>query len=107
MQADEDPELGKPITTNLNSLLQLLQYEAVHELTLSANQQRAKARRLRFKAGDRLGGGAGSDEAGRRSVLEGQVEAEVIDCRAGCKNEELLVMLQPMEIRTFELVYGP
>ena len=101
---DEDPELGKPMTTNLGSLLQLLRYETVQELTLSANQRaaEAKARRLRFKAGDRL-----THLDGRRSVLGGQAAAEVIDCRAGCKSKELLLTLQPMEIRTFELMYGP
>lgn len=32
--------------------------------------------------------------------------ADVVDCRSGCRSGPLLVKLGPMEVRTFELIYG-
>ena len=101
----------------------------VRELSLTANQLRseAAASRLRFKPGPELGAGkakqAGLEESmpvtvgggesaggqgGLRAAGEGWAAgAGTVNCESGCGNGELLVRLSPMEIRTFELVYGP
>ncbi|KAL4419672.1 hypothetical protein ABPG75_006770 [Micractinium tetrahymenae] len=120
-QEGEDPSLCRPITENLSAVLQLLQYQEVRELSLSVNQLRTdmEQRRLRFEAGDSLGSHAGSGGSrGSSSLLPGvgasdaelerlRAGARIIDCRDDCSNGELLVPLQPMEIRTFELLYRP
>lgn len=33
-------------------------------------------------------------------------EGGPVDCRQGCANGELLVTIHPMEVRTFEFIYG-
>ena len=104
----------------------------VSELSLSGNQLKQDAlQRLRFKPGKKLGGGSageqgaplggsapglgsargdagvgvetGEDAAALAALRAG---AEVIDCRAGCRNEPKLVTLNPMEVRTFEFVWA-
>lgn len=129
-QAGEDPGLSQPTTENLNAMLQLLHYQAIRELSLSGNQLRSdmQRRRLRFDAGDSLsngtvwmsngagegGSGAGAlpgvataGAAGEEEDARLRAGAQVIDCSSGCSNGELLVTLQPMEVRTFELIYRP
>lgn len=119
-QEGEDPALAQPVTENLNAVLQLLEYSAIEELSLSGNQRRSDMlrRRLRFKAGDSLtnstwlegsmGGGAKGRGAGSSaSSAASAAGVEIIDCRSGCRNGELLVTLKPMEVRTFNLLYKP
>lgn len=119
-QEGEDPGLSRPITENLNAVLQLLQYREIHELSLSGNQLRSDMlrERLRFEAGDSLtndswpgagpaGGLHPAQELDTGEMARLQEGAQVIDCSSGCSNGELLVTLKPMEVRTFQLIYRP
>ncbi|KAL4437798.1 hypothetical protein ABPG77_005710 [Micractinium sp. CCAP 211/92] len=113
-EEDEGPGLSSPITENLNAVLQLLQYQEVRELSLSANQLRSQMQqdRLRFEAGNSLGisTGLGLRTAASRNGTELarlRAGAHLIDCREDCVSGQLLITLQPMEIRTFELLYRP
>ncbi|KAI7839210.1 hypothetical protein COHA_007023 [Chlorella ohadii] len=99
-------------------------HSRIEELSLSGNQHRSNMlrRRLRFKAGDSLtnstwleggaaagaAGGSGDSSSGSGgATAAGTAElagAEIIDCRSGCRNGELLVTLKPMEALLTDVV---
>ncbi|KAA6428404.1 MAG: Lysosomal alpha-mannosidase [Trebouxia sp. A1-2] len=96
-QVDEHPDLAKSAQVELHKLFAPMKLSQVSELSLSANQLQSDVQRLRWQAGKSMSGDA-TDEP----VYIDQHPA--VMCKGSeCFNNDLTVVLNPMEIKTFLL----
>ena len=97
MHAHRDEELSEPAEVDLCALFPKQQVQMLEERTLSGNQPKAGARRLKWLTSD-----SGSEEDGvaraveRHEPLRHQQHGSSLKC-----GTTTTVTLNPMEIRTF------
>ena len=97
LQVDEQSDLAKPASVNLQDLLPQLKLSEVSELSLSANQLQADVQRLKWQAGKSLSTDMTDEPV---QVLS----HPAVSCSgAMCVNADLTVTLNPMDIKTFLL----
>lgn len=95
-QVDEHADLAKPAQVELHKLFASLKLSQVSELSLSANQLQSDVKRLKWQAGKSM-----SDDSVEPIHWD---QHPAVMCKADeCSNEDLTVVLNPMEIRTFLL----
>lgn len=95
LQVNEHEELSKPAEVDLFGLFAQLRLREVSELSLSANQLQSDVKRLKWQAGKSLSGD---------SALPNLVPTEqnaLLCSKSACLQEDLTVVLNPMDIRTF------
>eukprot|EP00884_Botryococcus_braunii_P017895 jgi/Botrbrau1/478/Bobra.110_2s0115.1 len=124
-QVEEDEtHLSEPVTVDLNKLLDGITFEAAEELSVSAAQYADQVQRMRWQAGESLSQSTrkagppeprpqpeGSVEGGKEEDrileqprgLKRREQGGPLRCAGGCAASQLLVELNPMEIRTFRL----
>ena len=96
LQVDEHADLAKPARLELHNLFASMKVSQVSELSLSANQLQSDVKRLRWQAGKSM-----SDDTAEPIHWD---QHPAVMCKTNeCSNEDLTVMLNPMEIRTFLL----
>ncbi|DBB01101.1 hypothetical protein WJX77_006941 [Trebouxia sp. C0004] len=96
-QVDEHADLAKSAQVNLHKLFASMKVSQVSELSLSANQLRSDVQRLRWRAGKSMSGHA-TDEP-----VNIDQHPAVICKGSECADNDLTVVLNPMEIKTFLL----
>ena len=95
-QVDEHADLAKPARVELHNMFASMKLSQVSELSLSANQLQSDVKRLKWQAGKSM-----SDDTAE-PIHWNQHPAVV--CKTNeCSNEDLTVVLNPMEIKTFLL----
>ena len=97
LQVDEHADLAKSAQVNLHKLFALMKLSQVAELSLSANQLQSDVQRLRWQAGKSMSGGAIDEPI----YIE---QHPAVMCKGSkCFDDDLTVVLNPMEIKTFLL----
>ncbi len=97
LQVDEHADLAKSAQVNLHKLFASMKLSQVSELSLSANQLQSDVQRLQWQAGKRMSGDATDEPA----YID---QHPAVMCKGSeCFENDLTVVLNPMEIKTFLL----
>lgn len=116
LEAHEDPEYSKPATFNLKDVFHNFDISEIRETTLSANQWKDEAARMKFRNDDdeqsvnELNPSEELEDLDKITVLlrndvnDGKtVPRYVRNSSRGVDTTTCNIILQPMEIRTFVL----
>ena len=110
----DDDDFTSPVSLDLNALIPGVRWRAALETTVSGVKPLSDVRRVSWSVSGPLGGGGGggatattaattplSSSKKKNKRIETKKSTLPLECSEGCADEELLVTLAPLQVRTW------